>query len=75
MLVQRMQSYEANAQKEVQKKQQELLGPIYDKLEKAIKEVGDENDFIYVFDVNALLYYSDQSTDITDLVKKKLGMN
>lgn len=73
-LGQRIQAYEVNAQTDIQKKQQELLQPIYEKLNKAIEKVGEDNGFIYIFEVNTLLYHSDQSVDITDMVKEKLGL-
>jgi Skp family chaperone for outer membrane proteins len=35
--------------------------------------VAKEHNFAYVFDVQTLLYY-EKGEDITDLVKKKLGI-
>ncbi len=71
-----IQTFQANAQQEMQKKQQELLQPIIDKANKAIKEVARENGFIYIFDVagGVILYYSEKSVDILPMVKKKLGI-
>ena len=42
----------------------------------AIKEVGKENGFTYVFDLSAggILYFADNTEDILPLVKKKLGL-
>ncbi|NLA25246.1 MAG: OmpH family outer membrane protein [Bacteroidales bacterium] len=68
----RIQTFQMSAQNDLQEKEQELLEPIYNKIRNTINEVGKENDFMYIYDVSTLLYYSDQSTDITDLVKAKL---
>lgn len=70
----RIQSFQQQAQQDVQKKEQELMQPIYEKVRKAIKDVGDENKFMYIFDVSVLLHYSSESKDVFDLVKTKLGI-
>lgn len=73
----RIQEFQNTAQQEMQKKQAALLQPIIDKANKAIKEVAQENEFTYIFDISrgTILYYSDQSQDIMPLVKKKLGIH
>ncbi|HHJ11420.1 MAG TPA: OmpH family outer membrane protein [Bacteroidetes bacterium] len=73
---QTMQEFQTNAQQEMQKKQAEVLQPIIDKANQAIKEVAQENGFTYIFDISrgTILYFSDQSIDILPLVKKKLGI-
>lgn len=73
-LNQRIQNYQQQAQQDVQKKEQELMQPIYEKVRKAIKDVGDENKFMYIFDVSVLLHYSSDSKDVFDFVKTKLGI-
>lgn len=74
-LQQRIQTFQGNAQKSLQEKESQLLQPIVEKAQKAIKEVGKENGLVYVFDVNSLLYVSEQSVDVTPLVKTKLGID
>jgi len=71
-----IQDFQTAAQQEMQKKQQELLQPIIDKANNAIKEVARENGFIYIFDTagGLILYYSEKSVDILPMVKKKLGI-
>lgn len=71
----RIESTQQSAQEKVGKKRDELLGPILDKAEKAIKDVGKEKAYDYVFDISTgtLLYHKD-SDDITPLVKAKLGI-
>lgn len=58
----------------VQKKRQELLKPIVEKVESAIKEVAKENGYTMIFDTstfNAILFAQD-SDDVFDMVKAKL---
>ncbi len=72
----RIQTYQQNAQQQLQAKYQELLKPVFDKADKAVKEVGAEKGLIYVFDMSAktILYNSKESTDILPFVKTKLGI-
>lgn len=73
----RMQDFQANAQEQLQNKQVELFQPIQVKVDKAIKEVGKENGFIYVFDIGTgvLLYFDEtKSTNVMPLCKAKLGI-
>jgi len=73
---QRISTLNQTAQTDLQKKQQELVQPLVEKIKKAINEVGLENGFIYIFDlqVPAIIYHSDQSVDVLPLVKKKLNI-
>jgi outer membrane protein len=73
-LQQRIQAFQVRAQEDMQTKEQELLEPIYTKIQDAIKAVGEENGFIYIFDVSTLLYFSSESIDATGMVKTKLGI-
>jgi outer membrane protein len=72
----RIQQLETIATQELQTKRTELLRPILDKANGAIKNVAETNNFIYVFDISQgnPIYYSDQSIDILPLVKVKLGL-
>lgn len=72
----RIQTYQQNAQQQLQTKQTELLKPVFDKADKAIKEVGAEKGLIYVFDMSSrvVLYNSKESLDLLPLVKTKLGI-
>lgn len=69
----RVQNYYQNAQTLLQKKQESLQAPVREKIRKAIDEVAKENGFLYILDTQAILYKSDSSIDITNLVLKKLG--
>lgn len=72
----RIQNYQASAQQQLQAKQGELLKPVFDKADKAVKEVGAEKGLLYVFDMSSrtILYNSKESLDILPLVKTKLGI-
>ncbi len=73
----RIQEFQVNAQEQLQNKQIELFQPIYNKADKAIKDVGKENGFVYVFDIakGSLLYFDEaKSTNVMALAKAKLGL-
>lgn len=72
----RIQNYQQSASQQLQAKQGELLKPVFDKADKAIKEVGAEKGLLYVFDMSSrtILYNSKESLDLLPLVKTKLGI-
>ncbi len=65
--------YEQDMMKQLQEKRDSLLQPIYDKVNKAIADVAKENGFQFIFDQGVLLY-AEESQDISNLVKGKLGI-
>ena len=73
----RYQTFMQNSQKEVQDLQQKLLAPIQDKLQKAIKAVGEEKGYTYILDIasGSVAYQSPTAVDAGPLVKTKLGIN
>lgn len=70
----RMDNFVQVAQQDVQKKQQELLQPIQQKLQEAITQVGEEHGYTYIVDPAALLYKSPNAVDATSFVRAKLGL-
>lgn len=71
----RIQSTNQSAQEKVEKKRQELLQPILDKADKAIKDVAKEKGFDYVFDASTgTLLHAREADNILPLVKTKLGI-
>jgi outer membrane protein len=71
----RIQEFQTNAQTQFQDKQAELFQPVYTKADRAIKAVGKENGFFYIFNTaqgDPLYFDETKSTDITALVKAKL---
>lgn len=75
-LQERIQQFQTIASQELQNKRTELLRPILDKANAAIKSVAEANNFVYVFDISQgnPIYFSDQSVDILSMVKTKLGV-
>jgi outer membrane protein len=75
-LIERMRRFEQQAGELLQTTQEDLLKPILDKIQKAVKQVGDENGFTYIFEMGrgAIIYTSPTSEDVLPLVKKKLGL-
>lgn len=71
--------YIQNSQKEAQELYQKLVGPVNQKIQDAIKSVGDENGFTYILDIatpsSPIVYVSDSAIDATKMVKTKLGIN
>lgn len=68
--------YEQEINDKMQQKRQELLKPIIDKAEAAIKEVAQENGYLMIFDTsvfNSILFAQD-TDDVLQLVKAKLGI-
>lgn len=75
-LQQSIQEFSKSADETLKKKQQELFVPIIAKMDEAIKKVGDQNGFTFIFDnsANIITYKSAQAIDVTSLVKKSLGI-
>ena len=71
---QRIQLFYQTAEQDIQKKQQELLTPVHEKMVKAIKAVGDREGYTYIFDTAAMQYVSESATDAMPSVKKELGI-
>ncbi len=73
----RLTDFQTNAQTQLQEKQVELFTPVTEKADKAIKEVGKENGFIYIFDLSGqqIAYFDDaKSVNVLPLAKAKLGL-
>lgn len=72
----KLQQFEQNAQQDLAKMQQELLAPIFQKIKDAVESVGKENGFSMIENYNPqlTLYYAAPVTDITPMVKTKLGI-
>lgn len=67
--------FEQDVQKQLLAKRQELLQPVIDKLNNAIKLVATDGQFTYIFDASAgMLLYAQDSLDVTAQVKSKLGI-
>lgn len=55
-------------------KEKEFMEPVLEKINAAIKEIGDDDGFDYIFDTTNgnILYASDKQPDLTDRVLAKL---
>ena len=75
---QSIQEFQRSAEQSLQQKQQALLKPALDKLQKNIDVVANENGFTYVFNSDGggspLLLHAPKEGDISDLVLKKMGI-
>ena len=71
---QRAENFQQLAAQQQDALQQSLAAPIQDKLQKAINEVGKENNFLYIANSQVFLYLAPHATDATPMVRKKLGI-
>ncbi len=68
-------SFEQEMTANIQKKEAELLEPILTKLQAAINDLAEEKQFQFIFDQGTqVLLFAEQSTDVTDMVRAKLGL-
>ncbi len=74
-LEQRIQAAQEKAQEDLAKQEEELLKPMVDRANAAIKDVAAANNFTYILDIStgSVLYF-DKGEDILALVKAKLGI-
>jgi outer membrane protein len=73
----RMQDFSRKAQEDFEKKQRDLLQPIFEKAQTAIKEVATANGFTYIFDSSrskGVLVFTEGGENVMALVKAKLGI-
>ncbi len=71
---QRIQLFYQTAEQDIQKKQQELLTPVHEKMTRAIKAVGERDGYTYIFDSAAMVHIGADAIDATPAVKKELGI-
>ena len=69
-------SLEQEVLDKITKKRDEILKPIIDKVNAAVQDVGKENGYSMIFDSSLynFILSSEDSDDVTPLVKKKLGL-
>ena len=73
---QKIQQFEQTAMKDLQDMQNNLMGPIQQKIVQAIESVGREGNYslIQMYDPQLTLYHAAPVEDITPAVKAKLGV-
>jgi len=66
----RLQEFERNATASLQRRNAELIQPIYDKIIKTIEKVATQNNFTYILDVSkgSVVFTSKESQNIDQLV-------
>ena len=79
--VQEMQELDAKIQKsretadqDLRRQQQQLMAPIQENVMKAIQSVGAEGNYTFIFENGMSLYTGTDVTDVTPLVKARLGI-
>lgn len=76
-LAEKGMQYQRDAQQELERSWMEMLEPIYKKLNDAVKAVGDEGGYVYLFDISTtqIPYVNETlSTNVTVAIKAKLGI-
>ena len=78
-LQENIQKFQTDAQTSLQKKQNDLMQPVFTKVGKAIEDVARENGYSFIINPQLLgggdiLLYSDEKYDISALVLKKMGI-
>lgn len=81
-LQQRFTDFQQIAQQDMQKKEADVMNPIYDKANEAVKKVASEGGYLAIFSTTSdqpvaagLAYYDAAAlTDITAAVKAELGI-
>lgn len=73
-LEERYKNFVQTSQAEYEKEQQALLAPLQQKMRQAIKDVGDEHNYMYIFDAAALLHVGTNAIDASKQVKAKLSI-
>ena len=68
-------AYGQKMESDLAAKQQKDMEPILTKVNTAIQDVAKEGSYQYIFDAQSgVILYADESSDVTKLVKAKLGM-
>lgn len=73
-----LEKLQQDAQTTIQNKQNQLMGPVYDKVGKAIEDVAKENGFALILNQQIggldVILFGDEKVDVSDLVLKKMGV-
>jgi outer membrane protein len=78
-LQENIQKFQQDAQASIQKKQTDLMEPLYAKVHKNIEDVAKENGYSFIINSQLgagadVLLYNDENFDISKLVLKKMGI-
>ena len=71
----RIQDFQQSAQADLQQLQNNKMAPIYQKAREVVNDLAKKGGYIYVFDVNSILYIdAKQSVDLTPEARKVMGI-
>ena len=71
----RIQEFGQSVDAELQQQQQTLMAPIYQKVKETVDSLAKAGGYIYVFDINSVIYYdATQSQDLNPEARKVLGI-
>lgn len=76
-LMERSEQFQQEAYKNMQTSYQQMLAPVVQKVDNAIKEVGQAESMVYIFDLSRTVIpfvNENLSSDVTAKVKSKLGL-
>ena len=77
-LGQSIQEFQQTAQQSMQQKQQTLLRPVLDKIQKNIDAVANEQGYTYILNSdsgsNPILLHGPKDGDVSDIILKKMGI-
>lgn len=73
-LGQKVDTFRNTASQDLERQQQQLMMPIQQKLSDAIKAVGQEGGYTFIFENGIPVFTGNDVTDVTNAVKAKLGL-
>ena len=73
---QKVEQFRQTATQDLQRLQEQLLAPIQHRVNDAVKAIGQEGNFTFIFPLepSLILYQGADVVDVTPLVKAKLGI-
>ena len=73
-LAQKVVTFQNTASQDIQRQQQQLMAPIQQKITDAIKAVGQEGSYTFIFENGMAAFQGTDVVDVTPAVKAKLGL-
>ena len=70
----RIQEFQQNISQELQQQQSQLVAPINEKANNAVKDIAKAKGLDVLFDASQAIYFSDAVIDITSDARKALGI-
>jgi outer membrane protein len=73
-LATRIDNYVPSARQDMERQAEAMYTPIQEKVQNAIKAVGEEKGYTFIINPQALLYIGSAAVDATPFVKARLGL-